>query len=83
MSCTRGVRSFSHVKRPHYNNDILGEHGDEILKEHDYFYGEFGSQYMPIRLINTLILQLHHRHQSEYIFAGIVRIFNLNKFFHY
>jgi len=83
MSHTQDGRSFCHVKRPHYNNDILGEHGDEILKEHDYFHGEFESQYMLIRLVNTLILQLHHIHQSEYIFTGIVRIFNLNKIFHY
>jgi hypothetical protein len=58
MPHTRGNKSSSHVEWLHYNNDILGEHDDDIHKEHNYFHGEFESQCMFIGSDDTFVIQL-------------------------
>jgi len=55
MSCMLSGRSSAHVERPHYDNEILIKHDDDIHKEHDYDHREHESQYMPARLIDPSV----------------------------
>jgi hypothetical protein len=75
MSHIQGGRSSSHVEWPYYD--------DDIPRKHDYFHGDFKSHYMPIGPTDTFVLQLLDRHWSNDVFVGIIKIFNVNKFFHY
>ena len=49
MSHTQGDRSSTHVKHPHYDNDVPRQHDNDNRGEHE-------SQYMPIRPVDTYVL---------------------------
>jgi hypothetical protein len=71
MSHTQGDRSSTHVKHPHYDNDVPRQHDNDNRGEHE-------SQYMPIGPVDTYVLRLQDRHRSKDVFVGIVRIFIFN-----
>jgi hypothetical protein len=76
MSRTRGDKSSSYDGQTHYKVDIP--------REHNYFYGEFESRYMPIGLANTYVMWLQDKHRlDDFFFPGIVSVFRFNKYFNY